>query len=71
MSCALLAKIGAVWLTHKYLPWDFYFTKISVIYFFSSEAGEINVQVSRAVSELQGEIKAPAEWAGFTQSRKF
>jgi len=28
MSCALLSKIGASWLTHKYISWDFYFTKI-------------------------------------------
>lgn len=34
-----------------------------------SKAGEINVQVSRAVSELQGEIKTPSEWAGFRQSK--
>jgi len=27
------------------------------------------VQVSRAVSELQGEIKTPSEWAGFRQSK--
>ncbi len=49
----------------------FLFYKNQCYIFFSSEAGEINMQVSRAVSELQGEIKAPAEWAGFTQSRKF
>lgn len=70
MSCTLPAKIGAVWLTHKYVPWDFYYTKISVIYIFFFGSRRDKRASFQSCSELQGEIKAPAEWAGFRQSRQ-
>lgn len=59
MSCELLANIGAVWLTHKYVSLFFYiYLQKSVNFFLRKQpAGEINVQVSRAVSELQAKSK--------------